>query len=341
VTVRGGHDTHCCVDSADFFLSHASPNKPFVRRLHRFLTRLGFDVWLDVHAIVPGDQLAFTIAKGLRQAKAVIVVLSKASLKSNWLSYEINTVMPRVIEKKCRLIPVLIENVEVPAELKSFLYADFRQSFKKGCLQLRKALEPFEREQAAKRRDYLPPLSMRETLLRAAINAVFDRSKLRHFPPVGNYTPLDFSGRADDSDRQYLDEVYLCYERSHAEQDIFEMADVLLGRVIRSAPINLDDNYMFDLSNRIAGEGGSYYHLLLADRPVSPWTRATSRTDGRVRVRQSIHHNKEAPASMLISVDVTGITDKDKIISHLQTAREIYRKDSQRWMGYANRKKAA
>jgi hypothetical protein len=320
------------VNSTDFFLSHSSQDKPFVRRLDQFLTRLGFKVWLDVRAIVPGDQVTLEIAKGLLRAKVIIVVVSEASLKSKWLSYEINSVMPKVVGKKCRLIPVLIQNVKVPAELRSFLYADFRQSFRKGCSQLRKALKPYEKRKSAKFYDFLPSLSERETFLRTAINSVFDRSKLKTFPSVGNYFALDFSGRANEEDQQYSDEIYLCYEGAKTKPDFLEF---FMHQEISGARPDLNDNYMFALRNRIAGEGGSYYHLLVADRPVSAWTKAAARTGGRVRVQKTIY-KKEEPAVILISVDVTGVNSKDQIISYLTAAREVYRNDGERWMSYAN-----
>lgn len=108
------------------FLSHSSIDKPFVRRLAKFLQSLGFDTWLDERSIFSGDQIAEAISKGLMKARIVIIVLSRASANSRWLKYELNTILPRVVQGKCRLIPVLIEPaIIIPAALRGFNYADF------------------------------------------------------------------------------------------------------------------------------------------------------------------------------------------------------------------------
>jgi TIR domain len=72
------------------FISHASTDKPFVRRLVSRLQMEGFQVWLDEHELHVGDQLAEEISKALSSSQVVLVVVSKASIKSRWLKFELN-----------------------------------------------------------------------------------------------------------------------------------------------------------------------------------------------------------------------------------------------------------
>lgn len=67
------------------FISHTAVDKPFVRRLAKRLAKSRFQVWLDERDLIAGDSLPENIAKALEAAKAILVVVSKASVKSKWL----------------------------------------------------------------------------------------------------------------------------------------------------------------------------------------------------------------------------------------------------------------
>lgn len=108
------------------FLSHTSTDKPFVRKLAGDLRRYGHTVWIDEAEINIGDSLIGKIRKGLDEVDFVAVVLSKASVKSQWVQKEIEIASNREIEeKKVLVLPLIIENVELPGFLKGKLYGDF------------------------------------------------------------------------------------------------------------------------------------------------------------------------------------------------------------------------
>ena len=64
-------------------------DKPFVRKLAHRIEKEGFRVWLDEKKIVAGDALGKTISEALDRASVVLVVVSKASAESRWLSFEL------------------------------------------------------------------------------------------------------------------------------------------------------------------------------------------------------------------------------------------------------------
>lgn len=123
------------------FLSHATPDKSFVRRLSRRLEDMGYETWLDEKDLQVGDPLATKIFDAIREAQVVIVVVSEAALRSNWLRHEVNAATKEMIEGNCRLLPVLIGDVEPPPEVTSLLYADCRKGRRGGVRRILDALE--------------------------------------------------------------------------------------------------------------------------------------------------------------------------------------------------------
>ena len=118
------------------FVSHASEDKDrFVVEFVRRLRENGVDAWLDQWEMKPGDSLVDKIfEEGLKEARAVIVVLSKVSLQKPWVREELNTSVVNRIGRGTRLIPVVIDDCEVPESLRSTLWlkvddlADYDQS---------------------------------------------------------------------------------------------------------------------------------------------------------------------------------------------------------------------
>jgi hypothetical protein len=122
------------------FISHSSLDKPFVRRLTKRLWTEGYDVWLDEKELVPGDALSHRLSETLAQSKVVIVVVTQNSLNSRWLKFELNKATERMVQGQCRVIPALKGAVELPPELRSVIYADFRRSFAEGIAGILRAL---------------------------------------------------------------------------------------------------------------------------------------------------------------------------------------------------------
>lgn len=106
-------------DNPVVFLSHASEDKArFVVAFAEKLRANGVDVWLDKWEILPGDSLVDKIfEEGLKNAAAVIVVISTSSVGKPWVREELNVGVVKRIEKGTRLIPVIIDDVPIPEAL--------------------------------------------------------------------------------------------------------------------------------------------------------------------------------------------------------------------------------
>ncbi|WP_114857521.1 toll/interleukin-1 receptor domain-containing protein [Azospirillum brasilense] len=106
------------------FISHSSLDKErFVMGFANSLRLNGVDAWLDKWEMLPGDSLVDKIFEsGIKDASVFIVVISINSCDSQWVKEELNAAVVKKISGKCKLVPVLIDDCEVPEALKSTLY---------------------------------------------------------------------------------------------------------------------------------------------------------------------------------------------------------------------------
>jgi TIR domain len=72
---------------SDVFISYSHKDTDFVRDLVKPLEAEGFSVWWD-HTIPPGKTWDDVIARGIREAKACIIVWSANSVISDWVKEE-------------------------------------------------------------------------------------------------------------------------------------------------------------------------------------------------------------------------------------------------------------
>lgn len=106
------------------FISHASEDKErFVLEFATKLRENGIDAWVDQWEMLPGDSLIDKIfEEGIKQANAIIIILSNFSVQKSWVREELNASMVNRINKKAKIIPVIIDECEVPVSLQSTLY---------------------------------------------------------------------------------------------------------------------------------------------------------------------------------------------------------------------------
>ena len=77
------------------------------------------------------------IQDAISEAAGLIVVLSKASVASEWCRKELSAGLIRELEeKRVILLPVLIEECKIPLFLRDKKWADFRSDFKEGLKQV-------------------------------------------------------------------------------------------------------------------------------------------------------------------------------------------------------------
>lgn len=121
------------------FISYSHTDKEFVDKLAVQLVREKVHVWLDRWELHVGDSLITKVQEAISGASALLVILSNASVASEWCKKELNSALIRELEeKRVVILPILIEDCAIPLFLKEKMYADFRNDFDKG---LRTTLE--------------------------------------------------------------------------------------------------------------------------------------------------------------------------------------------------------
>lgn len=120
------------------FFSYARPDAAMVDRIAADLKGEGINVWLDRDKIRPGDAWAEQIENAIRTADFLLVFISRASLKSNWVLTEYKVAFRSARDTGTnRVIPVLLEAVqELPLSLAEVQYADFTKSYYAGIRSL-------------------------------------------------------------------------------------------------------------------------------------------------------------------------------------------------------------
>ena len=109
------------------FLSHSSADKTFARRLAKKLRAEEIYVWIDEVDLRIGESLVDRIAEAIDQTDYLLAIISSNSITSRWVQKELSLAMSKEIEgKSVAVLPVLIDNCEMPLALRDKLYADFR-----------------------------------------------------------------------------------------------------------------------------------------------------------------------------------------------------------------------
>jgi hypothetical protein len=135
--VRSDHPTS---STLLVFLCHSSSDKPVVRALHKRLQSDGITPWLDAVDILPGQNWESEIRRAIHRCHVVLVCLSRASItKVGYIQKEIRQVLDVADEQPENtifLIPVRLEQCEVPDRLSQYQWVDLFEDDGYGRLML-------------------------------------------------------------------------------------------------------------------------------------------------------------------------------------------------------------
>jgi hypothetical protein len=122
------------------FISYSRKDTEFAFRAANELNKIRGGVHLIVHVdykmIGPGTHISEAITEGMRGSDYYLPLISENSNQSEWVKREISLAFDLSMKKQLTLVPMLLENVEVPLEFRGLLYIDARQSFDQGLKKL-------------------------------------------------------------------------------------------------------------------------------------------------------------------------------------------------------------
>lgn len=127
------------------FISHSSKNKNFALKVSNDLVKRGYSCWLDEWKISVGDSIISKIQEGINESDYLILILSKHSVQSKWVENEWKSkYWEEANEGQKIILPILLEDCDIPTLLKEKKYADFRNNYIYGLNQL---LNVFKKKQ--------------------------------------------------------------------------------------------------------------------------------------------------------------------------------------------------
>jgi len=160
------------------FISHSSKDQQFARQLASDLNELGHQPWLDEWEIKVGECIVSKIQKGLEDCEYVVVVLSENSVTSGWVDREWKEkYWDEVKTGRIMVLPVLIDNCELPSLLKTKKYADFRKSASIGMVQLMGTFSPVVKIETSALPEIAPGNSETSALIELAQSRVMPLSQ--------------------------------------------------------------------------------------------------------------------------------------------------------------------
>lgn len=125
------------------FLSYSHKDRPTVARIASDLHALDVPVWWDKWELKVGDSLTQKIEQGIDGAGYLCVVLSQASVQSDWVKRELTAGYVRELEgKSVFVLPLLLEPCQIPLFLRDKVYADFSSSYEAGFATLIERVAP-------------------------------------------------------------------------------------------------------------------------------------------------------------------------------------------------------
>ena len=119
------------------YILYAPQDTPFVAKLYEAMRITPYRMLWDKKEVRVGDHIEARKRQLLAESTDVIFVISKHSAPSDWSKPEIG----KIARLNKRIFPVLIDDSELPEELREIMFADFRSSFDDGYFSLRDALK--------------------------------------------------------------------------------------------------------------------------------------------------------------------------------------------------------
>ncbi|OGL54714.1 MAG: hypothetical protein A3G31_05635 [Candidatus Schekmanbacteria bacterium RIFCSPLOWO2_12_FULL_38_15] len=118
-------------------LRSSSEDKFIVEQFANRLKSSKSYVWFDKWEIKVGDSIVEKINEGLDTMTHLIIFLSKASVNKPWVKKELSSALMRKLrDNSVQVMPVKIEDVNIPIIISDMKYADCTADLESGFSQL-------------------------------------------------------------------------------------------------------------------------------------------------------------------------------------------------------------
>ena len=115
------------------FLSYSTADQEIAGQLAMALLAESVKVWKDDLRIRPGDQLSEEIVTAIETCSFFCILLSTESVASDWVQRELDVALAcDRAGTRGFLIPVLLDDCEIPESLEDLRFIDFREESQRG-----------------------------------------------------------------------------------------------------------------------------------------------------------------------------------------------------------------
>jgi hypothetical protein len=277
------------------FISYSSLDRVITRKIDARLKKEGFSIWLDEHQLLVGDPLAKEISTAISRAKAVLVVVSANSIKSRWLKYELNIATERMIKGECRVIPVVIDDVQLLPEVQGLMYADLRKSFKYGIRGIISALD-HEAHKSALDQSFYRKADM-------IVDEIFGSRE--HVSAGSEYESWNYESVSVPVESDEAEETFIAYETVSDYSG-------------KSEPLSKG---WWDEYQQSRDKYSEHLHLVITERPVT--FNIPQGPDSSVFVYRSINIPSQLLIGAIVFVDMSKVKSMSERIESVKAAREV------------------
>lgn len=118
------------------FISYSHEDRIIAEMLAQRVHSIGFTPWIDFAGIKGGEEWRQSIDDALERSSAFLILLTPESNASRWVKYELR----QALERKLRIIPLMIRTCPLPDEIEHLHYVDFLQNSEQAFNSLHRAL---------------------------------------------------------------------------------------------------------------------------------------------------------------------------------------------------------
>ena len=123
------------------FISYARADEDFAKALSTQLIKRGLSVWNADDEVLPGDNIWLQIGEALRKSRAMVVLVSPDSMRSEYVRHEIEYALGDP-NYEGRVFPVQVRpTADIPWILRRFKSFDAQQSAAKVSESIANALK--------------------------------------------------------------------------------------------------------------------------------------------------------------------------------------------------------
>ncbi len=100
------------------FISYSSKNQDFAERLYADLQSKGVRCWFAPEDMKTGDKIRHRIDTSIRMYDKLLLILSEASVESQWVEHEVETAIGKEIEGRANvLFPVRLDDAVMQSKV--------------------------------------------------------------------------------------------------------------------------------------------------------------------------------------------------------------------------------